>query len=101
MNKKDIVDELAKGTGLTKVEVAAVVDGVMTMISRAVREGNNVELRGFGTFAPVFRAKRRARDPVSGEVRPIPPRWTVIFRPSPRLKSAVNHHLPSHKSRKS
>jgi DNA-binding protein HU-beta len=95
MNKKDLVDELARGTGLTKVEVGAVVNGFMTLVSRGLREGKTVELRGFGTFAPVHRAARRARDPVSGEIRPIPSRWTVIFRPSPRLKKAVGSSLPS------
>lgn len=94
MNKKDLVDELARGTGLTKLEVGTVVDGFMTLVSRGLREGKSVELRGFGTFAPVHRAARRARDPVSGEIRPIPPRWTVTFRPSPRLKNAVGMHLP-------
>jgi DNA-binding protein HU-beta len=94
MNKKSLVDEIAKGTGLTRVEVAAVVEGIMALVSRALREGESVELRGFGTFVPVHRAPRRARDPVSGVVRSIPPRWTVVFRPSPRLKNAVNqNHL--------
>lgn len=95
MNKKDLVDELARETGLTKVEVTAVVEGFMTLVSRGLRDGQTVELRGFGTFAPVFRAPRRARDPVSGDVRPIPARWTVIFRPSPRMKNAVNLNLPA------
>ena len=95
MNKKDVVDELARGTGLTKVEVSAVVNGFMTVVSRGLREGKTVELRGFGTFAPVHRAARRARDPVSGKIRPIPPRWTATFRPSPRLKKAVASSLPS------
>jgi len=93
MNKKDLVHELARGTGLTKVEVGAVVDGFMTLVSRGLREGKTVELRGFGTFAPVHRAPRRARDPVSGEIRPIPAKWTVTFRPSPRLKNAVGTQL--------
>jgi DNA-binding protein HU-beta len=93
MNKKNIVDNLARGTGLTKVEVNAVVNGVMTLVNRAVREGQSVELRGFGTFVPVRRAPRRARDPVTGNIRSIPSRWTVIFRPSPRLKKAVNKSL--------
>jgi DNA-binding protein HU-beta len=93
MNKKDLVDELARETGLTKVEVTAVVEGFMTLVSRGLRDGQTVELRGFGTFVPVFRAPRRARDPVSGDIRSIPARWTVIFRPSPRMKNAVNLNL--------
>jgi DNA-binding protein HU-beta len=95
MNKKGLVYELAQGTGLTKVEVAAVVDGFMALVNRSLRDGQTVELRGFGTFVPVHRAQRRARDPVSGKVRPIPPRWTVTFRPSPKLKNAVNENMLS------
>jgi DNA-binding protein HU-beta len=90
MNKKNLVDELAKGTGLTKVEVTAVVEGFMSIVNKALQDKESVELRGFGTFVPVHRAPRRARDPVSGEIHPIPAKWTVIFRPAPRMKKAVN-----------
>jgi DNA-binding protein HU-beta len=90
MNKKNLVDELARGTGLTKVEVTAVVEGFMTIVSKALQNKKTVELRGFGTFMPVHRAPRRARDPISGKIRPIPAKWTVIFRPAPRMKKAVN-----------
>jgi len=90
MNKKNLVDELAKGTGLTKVEVSAVVEGFMSIVSKALQDKESVELRGFGTFVPVHRAPRRARDPISGDIRPIPAKWTVIFRPAPRMKNAVN-----------
>ncbi len=97
MNKKELINEIALGTGLTRVEVGAAVDGLMTLISKTMRSGKTVELRGFGTFVPVHRAPRRARDPVSGEIRSIPAKWTVTFRPSPKLKKAVNQDLPSKK----
>lgn len=95
MNKKELINEIALGTGLTRVEVGAATDGFMALINRTLRSGKTVELRGFGTFVPVYRAPRRARDPVTGEVRPIPSKWTVTFRPSPKLKKALNQDLPS------
>jgi nucleoid DNA-binding protein len=50
VTKADIVDKIASATGLTKVETEAVVDGfIMTVIS-TMKEGKNIEIRGFGSF---------------------------------------------------
>ena len=95
MNKKELIDEIARGTGLTRVEVGVAVDGLMALINRTLCNGETVELRSFGTFVPVHRAPRRARDPVTGEIRTIPSKWTATFRPSPKLKQALNQKLKS------
>ncbi|HDK36189.1 MAG TPA: HU family DNA-binding protein, partial [Bacteroidetes bacterium] len=50
MNKQDIVNIIAEGTGLTKLETAAVVDAFLATVSYALGNGNRVELRRFGTF---------------------------------------------------
>src|SRR5574341_201388 len=58
MTKAQIIDILAEGTGLTKVETAAVIDGFLATINWAVSQNKRVTLRGFGSFQPV---QRRAR----------------------------------------
>ena len=50
MTKAEIVEVIASGTGLTKVETAAVIDGFLATVSYALQNGDRVELRGFGTF---------------------------------------------------
>ena len=59
MTKADIVDHIASGTGLTKVETEAVVDGFIQTVIEALKEGRNIEIRGFGSF---IAKKRRARE---------------------------------------
>ena len=50
MTKSDIIKEVADGTGLTKVEIEAVFDGIILSISEALKRGERVDLRGFGSF---------------------------------------------------
>ncbi len=50
MTKADLVDVISQGTGLTKVETQAVVDGFLATISYALQQGERVDLRGFGNF---------------------------------------------------
>jgi len=47
LTKADIVDHIAAGTGLTKVETEAVVDGFIQTVIEALKEGKNIEIRGF------------------------------------------------------
>ena len=48
VTKADIVDRIAEGTGLTKLETEAVVDGFVITVMEALEGGGSVELRGFG-----------------------------------------------------
>ena len=50
MTKADIVEIIANGTGLTKVETEAVVNGFIQTVIQSLRDGKNIEIRGFGSF---------------------------------------------------
>ena len=50
MTKADLVEAIAVGTGLSKKDTGVVVDLILENISRALCEGDKVELRGFGSF---------------------------------------------------
>ena len=90
MTKADIVDILAEGTGLTKLETAAVVDGMLATISYALKKGEPVDFRGFGRFHTVLRAPRKGRNPKTGVEVPIPARKMPVFRVSKQLRDYVN-----------
>ncbi|MBR3303182.1 MAG: integration host factor subunit beta, partial [Bacteroidales bacterium] len=62
MTKSDIINEVAKQTGLEKVTVARVVEGFMTTVKGFLGKGKNVYLRGFGSFVIKKRAKKTARN---------------------------------------
>ena len=90
MTKADIVDEIAKSTGLTKIETKAVVDGVFSSIIGAIAAGKRIELRGFGVFKYKSRKPRMARNPKTGELVPLDKRYVPVFKPSPEFLGKVN-----------
>ena len=56
VSKAEIVDQLADQIGLTKKEVAEVVEGFLAQVITALEEGRQVQIRGFGTFKIQLRA---------------------------------------------
>lgn len=93
MTKADIVDHIASGTGLTKVETEAVVDGFIQTVSEALKEGKNIEIRGFGSFKTKKRKGRVARNPRTGEQVMVDEHFVPIFKVSKELKGMVNDKL--------
>jgi nucleoid DNA-binding protein len=93
MTKADIVDEISKSTGLTKIETKAVVDGVFGSIINAIATGKRIELRGFGVFKHKSRKPRMARNPKSGDLVPLEKRYVPVFKPSPEFLAKVNESL--------
>ncbi len=90
MTKAEIVDVVSEGTGLTKVETQAVIDGFLATISYALRQGERVDLRGFGNFKVVRRKPRTARNPGTNEPVHVPAHNAAVFKPSKDLKEFVN-----------
>lgn len=90
MTKADIVDEIAKATGMTKLETKVVVDNVFASIIKAISAGKRIELRGFGVFKHKTRKPRIARNPKSGELVPLEERYVPVFKPSPEFLEKVN-----------
>jgi len=90
VTKAQIVGRIAGATGLTKVEAEAVVDGFMLTVIEAVKTGEMVELRGFGTFRARERAPRNARNPQTNERMIVPRRFVPVFKPAAEFRRAVN-----------
>ena len=93
MTKSDIIKEVAEGTGLTKVEIEAVLDGVIHSISESLERGERVDLRGFGSFIVKQRAARDARNPATREIVRLQERYIPVFKVSKILKNVVNKSL--------
>lgn len=90
MTKADIVDRIAAGTGLTKLETEAVVDGFVITVMEALEGGDSVELRGFGSFRVRERAARMARNPQTDEPIEVPRQFVPSFKPSQEFRRVVN-----------
>ena len=93
MTKADIVDVIASGTGLTKVETEAVVDGFIQTVIASLRDGKNIESRGFGSFKVKKRKGRIARNPRTGDQVQVAEHYVPIFKVSKDLKVLVNENL--------
>jgi len=90
MIKQDIVDNVAKATGLTKVEVEAVLNESFSQIIKALSNNEKIELRGFGTFSVKHRLPKKARNPKTGKLIYVPEKNKVRFRASKKLKALIN-----------
>ena len=93
MTKSDIIKEVAEGTGLTKVEIEAVLEGVILSISDSLKRGERVDIRGFGSFIVKHRAARNARNPATREIVKLQERFIPAFKVSKILKNIVNKSL--------
>lgn len=90
MTKADIVDIISSSVGLTKVETEAVVNGFMETVIDAMKRGDNIELRGFGSFKVVKRAQRVARNPKTNVEVIVPEQFAPVLKVSKEFKEAVN-----------
>ncbi len=93
MTKANIIKEVADGTGLTKVEVETVLDGVIHSISEALKRSERVDLRGFESFVIKQRAARDARNPATREIVRLKERFIPALKVSKILKNVVNKSL--------
>ncbi|RKZ21402.1 hypothetical protein DRQ16_02630 [bacterium] len=87
--KNEIVEELMERTGLQRNEVVVIVEGVIEIIKEALIRGDRVEIRGFGVFENKKRKRKKARNPRTGEEVIIPERMVPVFKPSRKLREAV------------
>ena len=93
MTKAEIAQQIARATGLTQTDTAAAIDGFIEAVSRALEQGERVEIRGFGTFKVVRRAARTGRNPRAGTHIEIPPRSAPAFKPSREIRARVNRDV--------
>lgn len=89
MTKKDLIDAVAELTGSTKVEAKANVEAVLNAISNELKDGNTVDLTGFGKFSVKEHAARMGINPVTKEPMEIAAGKSVGFKAAKALKELV------------
>lgn len=97
MTKADLVEQVADaiGPGITKKDCALVVDGFLNAVKLALANGENIEIRGFGTFKVRKRKTRTARNPRTGDAVQVPSRSVPVFKPSKHLRTRVARRDPA------
>jgi len=93
MTKADIVNEISKNTGIEKVTVQKTVEALMDNIKSSLEGGENVYLRGFGSFALKKRAKKTARNISKNTTMVIPEHFIPSFKPAKSFLTNVKTNV--------
>ena len=93
MTKADIVERVAAGTGLTKLETEAIIEGFLNTVIQSLREGNGIEIRGFGSYRVKKKNARYARNPRTGEKVFVDEHYVPTFKFSKDFKSSVDRGM--------
>ncbi|MCR5710457.1 MAG: integration host factor subunit beta [Bacteroidales bacterium] len=90
MTKAEIVNEIAKSTGMERAKVLSVVEGFMESVKNSLAEGENVYLRGFGSFTVKTRAQKTARNITLNTTIVIPAHNVPAFKPAKTFIAKVS-----------
>ena len=89
MTKFEIVKEVSRNTGIEATTVQAVGEGFMEAVKGSMSKGQNIYLRGFGTFEVKTRAAKTARNITKNTTLIIPEHKVPTFKPCPDFKNQV------------
>jgi DNA-binding protein HU-beta len=89
LNKGDLVEKIAKDTGITKGKAEGAFNSIVGGITAALKKGNKVTIVGFGTFSVTKRKARMGRNPQTGAPIKIVARKVAKFSAGSDLKKAV------------
>jgi DNA-binding protein HU-beta len=89
MNRQDLIDRVAQAAKLPRPEAARAVDAALATIEEALREGESVQLTGFGKFHVAQYTGRAGVNPRTGERIEVPTTAVPRFTAGVRLKQAV------------
>ncbi|MBI1418311.1 MAG: integration host factor subunit alpha [Limimaricola sp.] len=89
LTRMDLAEAIHTEVGLSRNDIAELVESVLRHISDALVRGETVKISSFGTFSVRAKAARVGRNPKTGQEVPIHPRRVLTFRPSHLMKDRV------------
>ena len=90
MNKAELINAVAASADCSKKDAEAVITAALDTITAALKEGDEVQLVGFGSFEVKKRAARIGRNPKTKESIEIPASVAPVFKAGKALKDAVS-----------
>ena len=93
MTKADIINEIADKTGIEKVAVQASVEEFMKSVKNSMVNGENVYLRGFGSFIVKRRAEKTGRNISKNTTIIIPAHYVPAFKPAKTFSEKVKKNV--------
>jgi DNA-binding protein HU-beta len=97
MTKADIVSRISEKTGIERQDVQVTVEAFMESVRESLESGNNVYLRGFGSFIVKRRAAKTGRDILKNKTIQIPAHNIPSFKPAKSFMDNVKVNVPAKK----
>ena len=88
MNKAELISEIAKQTSLTKTDTEKFLNALVSTISSSMKNDEQVQLFGLGTFKTITRAARHGVNPITHKQMDIPAKKAVKFKASKNILNA-------------
>ena len=92
MTKAEVVSKIAQSTGIEKIVIMTVVEEIMTVIKDSLTEGENVYMRGFGSFIVRKRAEKTGRNISKNTTVIIPAHNIPAFKPAKSFMAEVKNN---------
>lgn len=90
MNKSDLIAAVAAKTGETKKNAEASINALIDVIAESLKDGEKIQVVGFGSFEVRERAERKGRNPQTGKEMKIAAKKAPVFKAGKALKDLVN-----------
>ena len=90
MTKNDLINAVAKRTGVTKTDIDLVINAAIDEVKTSIKENEPVYLRGFGTFTAKHRKEKPARNMSTGTQMIVPETAVPHFKPCNAFKAEVH-----------
>ena len=90
MNKSELIAAVAAKTGETKKNAEASINALIDVIAESLKDGEKIQVVGFGSFEVRERAERKGRNPQTGKEMKIAAKKAPVFKAGKALKDAVN-----------
>jgi len=90
MTKADLVEKVTAAGELTRRDGEVIVETIFDAVIGALKSGDKIEIRGFGSFRTRQRNSRIGRNPKTGERVEVPAKKVPYFKPSKELRDLVN-----------
>lgn len=93
MTKAEVIAEIAEKTGLEKSDVSATVEAFLSVVKNSMSEGNNIYIRGFGSFINKKRARKVARNISKNTSIIIDEHYIPSFKPSKEFVQQIKESV--------
>ena len=95
MTKAELIEDVSRAAELSRKDSESIVETIFDSIVKSLRDGDKIEIRGFGSFRIRQRKPRIGRNPKTGARVDVPAKKIPYFKPSKELKDMVNAGKPA------